>query len=65
MPKMKTKKALKSRFKVTGRGKLMRRKQGRRHIMTKKTSKSKRQSKNPGIVLNTIATKFKKLMGEA
>jgi len=40
---MKTKKAIRKRFKKTGTGKLMRTKQGRRHILTKKTSKRKRQ----------------------
>lgn len=42
MPKMKTRKAMKARFKVTGRGKLKRNRPGRRHILTKKSSKRKR-----------------------
>ena len=46
MPKVKTKKAIKKRFKLTGTGKLMRCKQGGRHILTKKSPKRKRQLKN-------------------
>jgi len=42
VPKMKTNKSVKSRFKVTGTGKLKRTRPGRRHILTKKTAKRKR-----------------------
>lgn len=41
--KMKPKKAVKARFKVTGTGKLMRRRPGKRHILTKKSSNRKRR----------------------
>ena len=40
--KAKTRKAVAKRFKVTGSGKVLRRKQGKRHILQKKTSKRKR-----------------------
>lgn len=40
--KAKTRKAVAKRFKVTGSGKIMRRKQGARHILQKKSSKRKR-----------------------
>ena len=42
MPKMKTKSAAAKRFKKTGTGKLKRNKAYRRHILTKKTTKNKR-----------------------
>ena len=42
MPKMKTRKAMKARFKVTAKGKLKRTRPGRRHMLTKKSSKRKR-----------------------
>ena len=42
MPKMKTRKAMKARFKVTASGKLKRTRPGRRHILTKKSAKRKR-----------------------
>jgi large subunit ribosomal protein L35 len=40
--KSKTRKAVAKRFKVTGTGKILRRKQGKRHILQKKSSKRKR-----------------------
>ena len=42
MPKMKTKRSAAKRFKVTGSGKLKRNKAYRRHILTKKSPKTKR-----------------------
>lgn len=41
MPKMKTKRGAAKRFKVTGTGKIRRRRQGKRHILTKKSAKRK------------------------
>jgi large subunit ribosomal protein L35 len=38
---MKTRKAMKARFKVTATGKLKRTRPGRRHILTKKSAKRK------------------------
>lgn len=64
MPKMKTKKAVKSKFKVTGTGKLLRRRPGKRHILTKKTSKRKRQLGKPGLVADTHLKKYKLMMGQ-
>ncbi len=40
----KTKKSISKRFKITGRGKIMRRTPGRRHLMGSKSTKQKRQS---------------------
>ncbi|SHJ63334.1 LSU ribosomal protein L35P [Rubritalea squalenifaciens DSM 18772] len=40
--KAKTRKSVAKRFKVTGTGKILRRKQGKRHILQKKSSKRKR-----------------------
>jgi len=42
MPKMKTKSSAKKRFQITGSGKIKRRKAFKRHILTKKTKKQKR-----------------------
>ena len=41
--KAKTRKAVAKRFKVTGTGKIMRRKQGARHLLQGKNSKRKRR----------------------
>ncbi|MEX2584790.1 MAG: 50S ribosomal protein L35 [Balneolaceae bacterium] len=43
MPKMKSNSGAKKRFKVTGTGKIKRKKAFKRHILTKKSSKRKRQ----------------------
>jgi len=42
MPKQKTHSASKKRFKVTGTGKVMRSQAFKKHILTKKTTKRKR-----------------------
>lgn len=60
--KMKTKKSVKSRFKVTGTGKLKRTRPGRRHILTKKTSKRKRKLRRPALVSPGHAKVYKKIM---
>lgn len=61
MPKVKTKKSIKKRFKLTGTGKLMRCKQGRRHILTKKTSKRKRHLKKAVAMSPAFAQTYKRL----
>ena len=45
MPKVKTKRAAAKRFKMTGTGKLKRMKAYKSHILTKKTTKRKRNLK--------------------
>lgn len=43
MPKMKTNKAAKKRFKVTKKGKILRASALRRHLLTDRSAKKKRQ----------------------
>ncbi|OFZ26931.1 MAG: 50S ribosomal protein L35 [Bdellovibrionales bacterium RIFOXYB1_FULL_37_110] len=50
MPKMKTKRAAAKRFSVTGTGRIKRRKQGLRHILTKKDHKMKKNLGKAGLV---------------
>lgn len=50
MPKMKTNKCAAKRFSVTGTGKFRRRRQNKRHILTKKSAKRKRQLSPSAIV---------------
>jgi large subunit ribosomal protein L35 len=45
MPKMKTHRGAAKRFKITGSGKVMRRKANRSHVLEKKSSKRKRRLK--------------------
>lgn len=63
MPKMKTRKAVKARFKVTGTGKLVRNRPGRRHILTKKSSKRKRHLKRDVVVDKGQTKMYARLMG--
>lgn len=63
MPKMKTKKAVVSRFRVTATGKLKRARPGKRHILTKKTGKRKRQLSRPALVSDGQLKMYKRVMG--
>lgn len=63
MPKMKTKKAVKARFRVTGTGKLKRTSPGRRHILTKKSAKRKRSLAREKYVDDGQVKMFRMLMG--
>lgn len=62
MPKMKTKKAVAAKLKVTGTGKLKHSRAGLRHILTKKTGKRKRQLAKPAMVDHTHLKTYKRLM---
>jgi len=50
MPKLKTKKALAKRVKLTKKGKIKRRRAGKGHILTKKTRKRKRTLRTADLV---------------
>lgn len=50
MPKVKTNSSAKKRFKVTGTGKITHQKSFKRHILTKKTKKRKRNLRKDGEV---------------
>jgi len=52
MPKMKTKKIVKKRFKITKGGKVMHRVQGARHLRRKKSASRKRRQDRPAIITN-------------
>ena len=58
MPKMKTNRAAAKRFKKTGSGNLKRNKAYRRHILTKKSAKTKRNLRQATI---TDATNVKNM----
>ncbi len=63
MPKMKTRKAMKARFKVTGRGKLKRTRPGRRHMLNKKSSKRKRSLGKSRLVDEGQLKMYKRMIG--
>ncbi|MDQ8165228.1 MAG: 50S ribosomal protein L35 [Gemmatimonadota bacterium] len=50
MPKMKTHKGAKKRFSITGTGKVRRLKAYKSHILTKKTSKRKRNLRRAAMI---------------
>lgn len=62
MPKMKTHKGAAKRFRITGTGKLKRGKAFRSHILTKKSSKTKRHLRKAGYVSKTQLKVMKKLL---
>lgn len=58
--KSKTRSAVAKRFKVTGTGKLLRRKQGKRHILQKKSRKRKRALGKATLVSDADITRVKR-----
>lgn len=60
--KMKTKRAAAKRFKVTGTGKLKRSKAYKRHILTKKSAKTKRNLRKATLVDDTNVKTMKKIL---
>jgi large subunit ribosomal protein L35 len=50
MPKVKTNSSAKKRFKVTGTGEITFQKAFKRHILTKKSTKRKRNMRKDGVV---------------
>ena len=62
MPKLKTNKSAKKRFKLTKTGKVKRMKEGGRHILTKKSSKRKRRLKASTTVHKTFEKKMRSLL---
>ncbi len=62
MPKMKTNRSAAKRFKLTGTGKLKRNKAYKRHILTKKTPKLKRNLRKPAIVDATNVKGMKRML---
>lgn len=59
---MKTKRSAAKRFKVTGTGKLKRAKAYKSHILTKKSTKTKRNLRKAGYVSKTQKKIMKKLI---
>ena len=62
MPKMKTRKSATKRYKVTGTGKVMIKKQGSRHILTKKSSKRKMNLRHAGVLADCEAKRAKEML---
>ncbi len=62
MPKMKTKRAAAKRFQLTGTGKLKRNKAYKSHILTKKSTKRKRNLRQSTITDQSNVKNMKKIL---
>ena len=62
MPKMKTKSSAKKRFSFTGTGKIKRKHAYKSHILTKKTTKQKRNLTGTGLVDKTDLGLVKRML---
>ena len=63
MPKMKTHRGAAKRFKVTGTGRILRRKAFRSHMLEKKPSKRTRRLNRPAEVSHADTRQVKRLLG--
>ena len=62
MPKMKTSRAAAKRFKATGTGKLKRSKAYKSHILTKKSTKTKRNLRKAAMIDQSNVKQMKKIL---
>lgn len=62
MPKMKTRKAVAKRFSETGTGKIKRTRDGKGHILTKKSRKRKRNLRSSALVSKQYEKNIKAMM---
>ena len=62
MPKLKTHRGAAKRFKKTGTGKFTRGAAFKRHILTSKTRKSKRQMRGTKVVADADAAKLERML---
>jgi large subunit ribosomal protein L35 len=62
MPKMKTRKAVAKRFKVSANGKLMHGHAGKNHLLTHKSSKRKRNLKSESPVSKADKKRVKQML---
>ena len=63
MPKKKTHKGASKRFKVTGNGKIMHKKMGAGHLMSKKSPKRKRHLRAGEEISKSNVKKVRRLIG--
>jgi large subunit ribosomal protein L35 len=63
MPKIKPRKSIAKRFKITKTGKVLRRTQNMRHIRRRKSKKAARSYRIPKVVTGEMARKIKRMLG--
>ena len=64
MPKMKTRRSVAKRFKLTGTGKIKRNRANKRHILTKKSQKRKRNLRKSTILVSAEVRRVKKMLAK-
>jgi large subunit ribosomal protein L35 len=64
MPKMKTHKGSKKRFRVTATGKLKRHQAGKKHLLSHKTGKRKRHLRETIVDTGKLGKKYVQVMGQ-
>lgn len=62
MPKMKTHRGAAKRFKVTGKGKIVRNRAYKSHILEKKSAKRKRQLRHSAVVSDNDFKRIKRML---
>ncbi len=62
MPKLKTNRGAAKRFKITGSGKIKRNNSHRRHILTKKSTKRKREMRHSGLVSDAVLKLVRRML---
>ncbi len=62
MPKMKTHRGAAKRFKKTGTGKIVRSRNNKQHILTKKSAKRKRHLRKSALVASVDEKRLKQLL---
>lgn len=62
MPKQKTKRGAAKRFKITGSGRIKYKKASLRHILTTKSTKTKRKLRHSGLIAKADEGRLKKLI---
>ncbi len=62
MPKIKSRRGLQKRIKISKRGKVLVKRSGKSHLLTTKNRKRKRRLRSPGAIEGAKAKEFKKLL---
>ncbi len=64
MPKMKTHKGIKKRFKITANGKVRYKRSNAGHLMSGKSGNRCRSMRRPAIMQGTVQKRIKRALGE-
>ena len=62
MPKLKTHKGAKKRFKITGKKKIVHNKAYKSHLLTKKSAKRKRKLRKKDLISDSDQSRIKKML---